>query len=147
MMVLHTPGFLLTCLPMREDLGMRRRPGRILHTCNSCIWTILSIYSLGIPCMNSLMQMVLLLLCSYPNISAYVSSVSLLWYVLGIDGLGGVHLENVTSKYPGFRSFFEEGSFTTKARCETPTVRIKTKSRTLKHYILISCFLYCTCMQ
>ncbi|CAB3998703.1 alkaline phosphatase [Paramuricea clavata] len=42
--------------------------------------------------------------------------------IFGIDGLGGVHLENVTSKYPGFRSFFEEGSFTTKARCETPTV-------------------------
>ncbi|XP_028399265.1 uncharacterized protein LOC114522719 [Dendronephthya gigantea] len=42
--------------------------------------------------------------------------------IFGIDGLGGVHLKNVTSKYPGLRSFFEKGSFTTKARCETPTV-------------------------
>lgn len=43
---------------------------------------------------------------------------------VGIDGLGGVHLENVTAKYPGFRSFFDEGSYTTSARCETPTVRL-----------------------
>ncbi|XP_046847209.1 uncharacterized protein LOC124440816 isoform X1 [Xenia sp. Carnegie-2017] len=42
--------------------------------------------------------------------------------IFGIDGLGGVHLENVTAKYPGFRSFFDEGSYTTSARCETPTV-------------------------
>lgn len=50
-----------------------------------------------------------------------VANFSVILFV-GIDGLGGVHLENVTSRYPGFRSFFEEGSFTTQARCETPTV-------------------------
>ncbi|CAB3997821.1 nucleotide pyrophosphatase [Paramuricea clavata] len=41
--------------------------------------------------------------------------------IIGVDGLGGAHLRNVTDHYPIFRSFFEHGSYTTRARGVFPT--------------------------
>ncbi|XP_028405103.1 ectonucleotide pyrophosphatase/phosphodiesterase family member 3-like [Dendronephthya gigantea] len=41
--------------------------------------------------------------------------------IIGIDGLGGSYLRNVTEHYHTFRSFFEQGSYTTRARGVFPT--------------------------
>lgn len=42
--------------------------------------------------------------------------------IIGVDGLGGVHLRNATKTRPGFRSFFNQGSFTTTARSHNPSL-------------------------
>ncbi|XP_028404142.1 uncharacterized protein LOC114526818 [Dendronephthya gigantea] len=42
--------------------------------------------------------------------------------IIGIDGLGGSYLRNATEHYQTLRSFFEQGSYTTRARGVFPTV-------------------------
>ena len=42
--------------------------------------------------------------------------------ILGIDGLGGIHMKNFTNHLPTIQTFLKKGAYTTEARNIAPTV-------------------------